>query len=340
MTRRTPLLACVLVTIAIAGCGGDAPESPPPGSAGAGPSPSASAAVEPSSTPQPDPADPALVFPARTPCTAPCARTGVRYAGVRSSLNRRAGRQRLTLDLLRSRATPTHGALVVVMLHGGGFVSGVPSEVRPLAETLAGRGFLVASIRYRLADPARNDGAGLVADADLERASGEAEADAERAIAWIRRHAATLGASADPARYAVGGYSAGAIAALRVAVRGGDRATPAARRVRVGGAFAISGSECAGPFVARLGCRPAFDRADAPILLFHGDADEVIPLAGARETCAKAITDGGGCRAFFYPGQGHLWSNGTILGGADDLTARHPAVAPAIAAWLTQRLTP
>ena len=288
-------------------------------------------------TPTRDPDDIAMAFSVDDPCTSPCWKQGLVYQRTGSALNPDAGVQSYALDLFRSARTPAKDAPVVVLLHGGGFVTGDRKQMRPLSEELARAGFLVATIDYRLVPDARNRGAGIASDADLIPASAEAEADAEKAMLWIRAHRQTLGAAADRQRYAVGGYSAGAISALRVAIRGGDRTTAAALRWRVGAAFAISGTEC-GSWTKAYHCTAAYDRADAPIQMFHGEADSVVPFPWARSTCESAVLRGGGCQGFFYPRQDHFWLNGTIFGGGTGLTKAHPAVLPTVAKFLRREL--
>ncbi len=284
-----------------------------------------------------DPNDPAMVLTDDRPCVAPCVKTGVVFGSATSKLNPAAGKQALSLDLFRSTKTPKQNAPTLVLAHGGGFVEGDRSQMRVVAEEFARAGFLVASVDYRLVPKDRNNGQGIVSNKDLVPASEEAEADLEMALRYLRRHAKELGAGVKQERYAVGGYSAGAIASLRVAIRGGDRATPKSRRFKVGAAFSIAGAECQ-ESAKNTGCKPAYDEADAPILLFHGDADSIVQLTFARDTCTSAILRGGGCKAYFYPEQDHFWSSGTVFGGGEGLTKRHPAIVPTAAKFLRSQL--
>lgn len=338
MPRRSIATLALSALLAVtsfgaAACGAERSESAGAGSE-AGSSPTAAAAGLPSGV---DKNDPAMVLEDTRPCTAPCWKQDVVYGSAASRWTPQAGPQELRLDLFRGSKTPETDAPVVVLLHGGGFVTGEKSLMRRVGEQLATAGFLVASIQYRLVPGDRSGGAGIAADNDLIPASQEAEEDAQRAMRWIRANAGTLGATKQRARYAVGGYSAGAIAALRVAVRGGDRATPKARRWRVGAAFAFSGTEC-GPWSKQFGCKAAYDRKDPPLLMFHGIDDSVVPAEWGKRTCAAAVLRGGGCKAYFYKGMDHFWDSGTLYGGADDLTKAEPAVVPTVARWLRKEL--
>lgn len=286
-----------------------------------------------------DPNDVAMIFSVQTPCTAPCWKQGLVYQRTGSALSPEAGVQPYAMDVYRSSRTPRRDAPVILLIHGGGFVTGDRTQMRPQAEVLAKAGFLVASIDYRKVPESRNGGVGIASEEDLIPASAEVEADAQRALRWIRANRATLGAASSTRRYAVGGYSAGAIAALRVAVRGGDRSTPASLRVRVGAAFAIAGTEC-GAWTRGFGCAAAYDRNDPPIRMFHGQADSVVPFSWGRSTCEQAQRRGGGCKGYFYPGQDHFWPNGVMLGSDDRRTRAQPAVLPAVAQFLRRQLRP
>jgi dienelactone hydrolase len=280
-----------------------------------------------------DPNAPAMIFADDRPCTAPCVKTGVVYGSASSRFRPDEGKLPLALDLFRSKKTPKSNAPTVVLAHGGGFVEGDRSQMRLMAEQFANAGFLAATIQYRLVPKDRNSGQGIVSNKDLVPASAEAEEDVVRALRYLRRNAKALGAARDQSRYAVGGFSAGAIASLRVAVRSGDKSTPQGRRFRVGAAFSIAGAECQASAVG-TGCKPAYDEDDAPMLIFHGDADSVVQLTFARDTCTAAILRGGGCKAYFYPDQDHFWDAGTIYGGAKDLTKKQPAVVPTVVKYL------
>lgn len=105
-----------------------------------------------------------------------------------------------------------------------------------------------------------------------------------------------------PSHLALVGFSQGATLALRVGL---------ARPGPVAAIIAFSG----GPY----GDLPA-PAAPPPILLIHGDADTVAPLALMRET--KAALAAGGVRAltFTRPGLGHAVDDDGVLAAGDFLT--------------------
>lgn len=97
------------------------------------------------------------------------------------------------LDVVRPAGPIVPGRPVLLHIHGGAWVFGEKhKEALPLIRHLAQRGWVVATINYRLS-PAARWPAHIV--------------DAKRALAWVREHIAEHGG--DPAFVAVTGGSAG-----------------------------------------------------------------------------------------------------------------------------------
>lgn len=113
------------------------------------------------------------------------------------------GGRRLALDLVlpRSAAGPL---TTIVLVHGGGWRSGERANLLPLAIGLARRGIAAATVSYRLSGEARYPAA---------------VQDVKAAIRWLRERSAVHGL--DPARFAVGGGSAGGQIAALVGVTNG-----------------------------------------------------------------------------------------------------------------------
>lgn len=192
----------------------------------------------------------------------------------------------LRLDLYDpTAAAGTRPALVVV--HGGGFDRGDKADpvYVAMAGALAARGFVVAVVNYRL----RTD-----AYPDFPVASVDAQHDVQAAVRWLRAHAADL--RLDPARIAVTGHSAGAIAALRVGTHPddpGSSGTPD-QTSTVAAVLAVSGFLPGGPGTAA-----------PPLRLLHGAEDPLIPLTWADETCKQWGVAGGDCDLVVYEGASH-----------------------------------
>jgi acetyl esterase/lipase len=105
------------------------------------------------------------------------------------------------------RAVGNAKAPCVIVVHGGGWDGGDRKQMPELNHWLAGRGYAVAAVSYRLAPqhrwPAQRD-------------------DVRAAIAWIKAHAEELGV--DAARLVLFGRSAGGQIALNVAYTASDPA--------------------------------------------------------------------------------------------------------------------
>jgi acetyl esterase/lipase len=205
----------------------------------------------------------------------------------------------LGLDLY----TPTGDATTtarpaVIWIHGGGFSAGTKSasDVVQLATTFAKRGYVAASIDYRLLAPPGCGGTGTPSS-QCAVAAVEAEHDAQAAVRWLRAHAAQY--RIDPDRIAVGGTSAGAVTSILVATDAGNSGSSGnpGYPSRVGGAVSISGG---------LPINSTIDSGDAPVLFFHGDTDRVVPISWSAQN-AGALLDAG-VLAVWEPlaGAGHV----------------------------------
>ncbi|HYN51376.1 MAG TPA: carboxylesterase family protein [Thermoleophilaceae bacterium] len=193
---------------------------------------------------------------------------GVQYG---SAVDFAGQQQALELDLYRppERRKPR---AVVIWVHGGGFVFGERSYMTLHANAFAERGYVSATITYRLARD-RLSQVGYVA------AARAAQHDAQAAVRWFRRRAERL--NIDPRRIFIAGHSAGAFTALEVAVSREDPGLSGnpGYSSRVRGAISISGG---------LIDQAGIERGDAPMLLIHGDIDQVVPFGASQAVCAAA----------------------------------------------------
>ncbi len=202
----------------------------------------------------------------------------------------------LTLDVYRPAGDTVNRRPVIVWVHGGSFRSGTKSspEIVDEATTFARKGYVTASINYRLSSTGCGGAAPL---GECVNAINRAREDAQAAVRFFRARAGTYGV--DPTRIAIGGSSAGAITALNVGYQPnhpGNSGNPGFSSA-VGGAVSLSGAVI---FTGEVG------PGDAPALLFHGTEDGLVPYAWAEDTVEAAHDDG--LRAYLvgWQGAGHV----------------------------------
>lgn len=214
-----------------------------------------------------------------------------------------AGDADLRLDLVQP-ASAKEPSPAVVVIHGGAWREGAKEENRLLLVDFARRGYVAISPQYRFCPKDRFPAQVL---------------DLKAAVRWLRSNASSL--KVDPSRIGAMGFSAGGHLALLLGLTGPadgfDASVPASApssRVQAVVAFhppidlAEPGfSEFAKGLVADfLGAtakeRPDLaakaspltfvDRGDAPVLVFQGTNDELVPESGAVRF-ARALTGAG-----------------------------------------------
>lgn len=191
----------------------------------------------------------------------------------------------------------------VLLIHGGGFVSGSRNEpaLLEICERMARRGWTCVSIDYRLSgddpvlDPAFAPielGAQAVGFPEPTAVAAAVE-DGWAAYQWMVGNSVALGV--DPERIGVGGTSAGAGTSLLMAyVLDKIGIAPADS---FGAVFDMWGS---------LGVDPALiASSDAPLLIAHGELDGVVPVADALALQARAVAVGLPHEVHIVPGAGH-----------------------------------
>ncbi len=181
------------------------------------------------------------------------------------------------------------GTALVVLLHGLGANGNDLFALAPqLAKVLPGATF----VSPHAPEPCDMAPVGFQWFSFQDRSS-------EAVVQGVRRAAAVLNAfldaeleraGLDDSRLALVGFSQGAMMALHVGLR---RATACA------GIAAFSGRLVAGGTLARdLVAKP-------PILLVHGDADEVVPVAAHYEAVSTLLTAGLSVQSHIRPHVGH-----------------------------------
>lgn len=214
---------------------------------------------------------------------------------------------------------------LIVYVHGGGWrgghtrQSGAFSDFPGVLADLASRGYVVASVEYRL--------------------SGEAPFpaalnDVRNAIRFLRTNAGIYGIDVD--RVGIFGGSAGGQLAVLEAVScgappaGEDKSNPAvsdcpqaavgwygvydfsAMPVREGNSvdsdyLGCARSSCSRSQLDAASAAAQVDAKDPPILLLHGEGDVVVPVAQSSIMAEKLRAAGVPVEIELFPGIGHSW---------------------------------
>ncbi|TGE04287.1 alpha/beta hydrolase [Hymenobacter fodinae] len=115
------------------------------------------------------------------------------------------GTHALQLDVFYPKPKRRQLRPAVLLIHGGGWRSGDRSQHVPLAQQLAGKGYVAVTAEYRLS---------------TEAPYPAAVQDLKAALRWMRAHARTYGI--DTARLAVWGFSAGGQLAALIGTTNGN----------------------------------------------------------------------------------------------------------------------
>ncbi|MGH8986147.1 MAG: alpha/beta hydrolase [Acidimicrobiia bacterium] len=183
---------------------------------------------------------------------------------------------------------------VVIWAHGGGFITGDKSSDGDWALEFAKRGYVAASINYRMDE----DGPQIRYPID----AGEYErifwavSDMKAAIRWFRANAASLGI--DPNRIAVAGASAGAVMSLTTSATAQDAGD-------TGDHLGYSSAVCTAVSVSGATEPTLIDSGDTGAIFFHGDADTVVPFSLAEATRDAMVAAGLPVEFNVYAGEGH-----------------------------------
>jgi predicted esterase len=191
--------------------------------------------------------------------------------------------QDLKLDLFEPKGDEINKRPAVIWVHGGGFGFGDkadgPSPI--LAKEFARRGYVTASINYRLLAPGGCTGANITPE--CYSAAIEGTHDAQAAVRFLRANAKQYGV--DKKRIGIGGESAGAIISCGVGVLSADPGSSGnpGPSSAVQGFVSISGGLPDGVFV---------DASTAPGILFASTQDPIVPYSWSPETVDKMVSFG------------------------------------------------
>lgn len=148
-------------------------------------------------------------------------KTTVTYA---PSINQTGQVVNLQMDVYQPTGDAIAMRPVVILEHGGSFIFGDRSDMRIYCEQLAKQGYIAATIQYRLYPFFV---LGVPDSLGIMDTAVKAVADMKAAIRYFREDAATVNQfRADPNHIFVGGYSAGAVAALHMTYMGPNDVLP------------------------------------------------------------------------------------------------------------------
>jgi hypothetical protein len=187
----------------------------------------------------------------------------------------------LKLDIYYPKTDIFKNRPLIMLIHGGAFYIGSKESAaeHSLATSFARRGYVVASIDYRL-------GFKLLAS-DIELSAYRAVQDAHAALRFLAHNAKGLGI--DPDQIYVGGTSAGGVASLNVAFMDNDERPPRIQQANKEGKVTKieeSGNKYTETFtikaVANLwGAVSDLNIIDKDenisVISIHGTADEIVP---------------------------------------------------------------
>lgn len=214
---------------------------------------------------------------------------GRRYATVTNVFGQV---QRLAMDIYEPAGDTVTERPVMVWLHGGSFQRGTRQLMSWWTEEWARRGYVSATITYRLDEEG--------GEVQWGRAITNATEDARSAVRWLRRNAAEFGI--DKRRISMGGISAGAVTSLHsayAAIFVPSGAPSDGYSSRISAAVSLSGAD-----TARV------DPSEPPSIMFHGDRDSVVPYDtslvpgqgfDAVDTCLRIRAGGAECLFYTHP---------------------------------------
>jgi len=229
----------------------------------------------------------------------------------------KGGEQELKLDIASPKGLD-HPVPAIIVIHGGGWAAGAREMMAGMAKQAAAKGFVAATISYRLAPK-------YVFPAQVE--------DAKCAVRWLRANAKER--NIDPDKIGAVGVSAGAHLAMMLGAmdpsdglegEGGnsDQSSKVQAVVSYVGPANLVGEY---PPVARrivqvfLGgdphekqddCKRAspityVNKGDAPMLLFYGTKDPLVPVDQAFQMTNALTSAAVPARVELLIGAGHGW---------------------------------
>lgn len=202
--------------------------------------------------------------------------------------------QTLKMDVYQPVGDRLAARPAIVLVHGGSFSSGDKNEGDLVEEAnlFAKKGYVTASIDYRLAQPGCTPPSSKCVQAIYDGTH-----DTQAAVRFFRRYASTY--HVDPSRIAVDGTSAGAIISLLTGYKSDDPGTSGnpGYSSAVRAAVSLSGAAI---------FNDTINAGDAPALDFHGTADGLVPYSWTQNAEQAAKAAGVEYNLVTWIGDGHV----------------------------------
>jgi predicted alpha/beta-fold hydrolase len=205
----------------------------------------------------------------------------------------------LKLDLYQPKGDVATKRPMIIFAHGGGFTGGDKAEgpSATLAQEFAKKGYLTASINYRLDGPSTGCTGANGVTAECYAAAIDAIHDGQAAVRFFRANAKQY--DVDKKRIAMGGESAGAILSCGVAAYNedvGNSGNPGPSSA-IQSFISISGGIPGGLFV---------DANTAPGILFSALDDPVVPYQWSVDMSDKMSSVGVANKLTTFQTGGHV----------------------------------
>ncbi len=197
----------------------------------------------------------------------------------------------LKMDVYEPHGDKASKRALIIFIHGGGFTGGDKATKQWvfLCKTFAKRGYVTASINYRLQKPGNVTG----------KAITQAMHDAKAAVRYFRRYAEQW--RIDTSKIALVGGSAGAITALHATYL----TEPEYEGNSGNEGYSSNVSACIDLWGGLYDNVSKIDAGEAPVCIIHGTEDKGVPYSEALNISKRCKEVGVYCELHPLEGEGH-----------------------------------
>ena len=188
--------------------------------------------------------------------------------------------EQLNMDIYQPMYDAEFERPVIMYVHGGGFEGGARDEpnIQEFCKRMARRGYVVASVSYRLTRKGTDTGFGCDCPANAKMATyDKVVADLQDATYFLIEQREMLGI--DPQKIILSGSDAGAEAVLNTAYTSPTCYDLESGPVAYAGVIAMAGAI---PDLNRI-----YDESAIPSMFFHGTCDDLVPYGTAPHHYCK-----------------------------------------------------